>query len=60
MVGSSLVVSPANYMPSLAKQSGAAVIFVNKDETHLDHVADIFLKGSAGEIFTKLLEKVKE
>jgi NAD-dependent deacetylase len=60
MVGSSLVVSPANFMPNVAKESGAKVIFVNRDETYLDHVADIFLKGSAGEIFTNLINLIKK
>jgi NAD-dependent deacetylase len=60
MVGSSLVVSPANYMPSIAQKNGAKVIFVNKDETYMDDVADIFLKGSAGEIFTNLMKLIKE
>ena len=59
MVGSSLVVSPANFMPSIAQQNGAKVIFVNRDETYLDHVADIFLKGSAGEIFTEIMKGFK-
>ena len=58
MVGSSLVVSPANFMPSIAQQSGAKVIFVNRDETYLDHVADIFLKGNAGDIFTRLMKEL--
>jgi len=59
MVGSSLVVSPANFMPSIAKQSGARVIFINKDTTIMDDLADIFLRGSASELFTALMKKIK-
>ena len=59
MVGSSLVVSPANFMPSIAKQSGARIIFINKDTTIMDDLADIFLRGSASELFTALMKKIK-
>ncbi len=60
MVGSSLTVSPANVMPSIAKKSGAKVIFINRDNTMMDDIADVFLKGSAGEIFTELLKLMKK
>ncbi|MFX1258631.1 MAG: NAD-dependent deacetylase [Promethearchaeota archaeon] len=60
MVGSSLVISPANFMPGIAKQSGAKVIFINRDETLMDALADVFLKGSAGEIFTALIKTIKD
>ncbi|MHA1803266.1 MAG: SIR2 family NAD-dependent protein deacylase [Promethearchaeota archaeon] len=59
MVGSSLVVSPANLLPSLAKQQGAKLIFINKEETFMDDIADVVLRGKAGEIFTKLMALIK-
>ncbi|MFX1389158.1 MAG: NAD-dependent deacetylase [Promethearchaeota archaeon] len=59
MVGSSLLISPANFMPSIAKQYGAKIIFINRENTIMDDLADIFLKGSAGEIFTELLDKMQ-
>jgi len=59
MVGSSLVVSPANFMPSIAKQYGASVIFINKESTVMDNLADIFIFGGASEIFTALMKKIK-
>ena len=59
VVGSSLIVSPANYMPSIAKQYGARLIFINRENTIMDDLADVFLKGSAGEIFTELLKIIK-
>lgn len=58
MVGSSLVVSPANFMPSIAKQYGASIIFINRESTFMDNLADIFLQGSASEIFTALMKKI--
>ncbi|MFX0022943.1 MAG: NAD-dependent deacetylase [Candidatus Hermodarchaeota archaeon] len=59
VVGSSLLISPANYVPPTAKQYGAQLIFINRENTIMDDIADIFLKGSAGEIFTKLLKEIK-
>lgn len=59
MVGSSLAVSPANFMPSYARNGGAKIIFINRDPTMMDGIEDIFLMGSASEIFTKILEKLK-
>ncbi|MFX0069857.1 MAG: NAD-dependent deacetylase [Candidatus Hermodarchaeota archaeon] len=59
MVGSSLVVSPANYMPSIAKENGAKVIFINRDNTYMDELADIFLQGSASEIFTAIMNELR-
>ncbi len=56
VVGSSLLVSPANFIPSIAKQYGARLIFINRENTIMDDLADVFLKGSAGEIFTELLK----
>jgi len=49
-------VSPANFMPSIAKQYGAQLIFINRENTIMDNLADVFLKGIAGEIFTELLK----
>ena len=59
VVGSSLLVSPANFMLAIAKQYGSFVIFVNRDNTVMDELADVFLKGNAGEIFTQLLKYIK-
>lgn len=55
MVGSSLSVSPANFMPSIAKDQGAKIIYINRESTIMDDLADLILKGSAGEIFTELM-----
>lgn len=59
MVGSSLMVSPANLIPGIAKQNGAKVIFINRDPTMMDNLADLFLKGSSSEILSKIIEKLK-
>jgi NAD-dependent SIR2 family protein deacetylase len=59
MAGSSLTVSPANFMPSIAKKNGAQVIFVNLENTCMDDCADLFLKGRTGVILSEILEKLK-
>ncbi|MHA1149473.1 MAG: SIR2 family NAD-dependent protein deacylase [Promethearchaeota archaeon] len=60
MVGSSLMVSPANMIPAIAKQNGAKVIFINRDPTMMDEIADIFLKGSSSEILLRIIELLNE
>lgn len=61
IVGTSALVSPANTIPVMAKERGAKLIEVNKEETHLSgSMTDIFLQGSAGEIMPALTEAVRE
>jgi len=60
VAGTSAEVSPANTIPSVAKQNGAKVIEINKERTHLtDNITDIFLQGNTGEIIPALVEAVK-
>jgi NAD-dependent deacetylase len=47
-VGSSLVVYPAAGFPALAKRNGAGLAIINRDETHLDAVADVVVNRSIG------------
>lgn len=60
VIGSSLVVTPAAHMPQVAKENGAKLIILNKGETPFDGVADIRLWGTAGEIMSKVVKRVKE
>lgn len=57
-IGSSLVVYPAADLPALAKRCGAALVIVNRDPTGLDDWADHVLRGSAGEILPRLVERM--
>jgi len=59
MVGSSLLVSPANLLPAMAKANGAKIIFINKDPTPMDHLADVVLFGKAGEILPTVIKRIK-
>ncbi|MBW1731239.1 MAG: NAD-dependent deacylase [Deltaproteobacteria bacterium] len=60
VIGTSAVVSPANTIPTIAKQNHAKIIEINKERTHLtDSITDIFLQGGAGAIVESLVEEVK-
>jgi len=57
-IGSSLVVEPAASFPRLAKQSGAALVIINNQETPLDDFADIVIRQPIGETMRKLLRQL--
>jgi len=59
VVGSSLVVYPAAYMPLYAKQSGAKLVIVNMTPTPSDRIADVVIRASAGEVMERMLADVK-
>jgi NAD-dependent deacetylase len=59
VVGSSLQVYPAAYMPVYAKEAGARLVMVNLTPTHLDRVADVVIPGKAGEVMGRLVEAVR-
>jgi NAD-dependent deacetylase len=60
VVGSSLVVYPAAYMPLYAKEAGARLVIVNLTPTHLDHLADVVLPGRAGEMMARLVAALRQ
>ncbi|MFX1378387.1 MAG: Sir2 family NAD-dependent protein deacetylase [Promethearchaeota archaeon] len=60
VIGSSLVVSPAAYMPEIAKESGAKLIILNKGVTPLDNIADIRFDNLIEDVFPLIMEKVNE
>ena len=59
VIGSSLVVYPAANMPLMAKQSGAKLVIINLGETPLDDYADVLIRGRAGEVMERLVDRVK-
>lgn len=61
IVGTSALVSPANTIPVMAKEKGARLIEINREETHLTgSMTDVFLEGSAGEIIPALVKAIRE
>jgi NAD-dependent deacetylase len=59
VIGSSLVVQPAASMPLVAKEEGAKLIIINRDDTPFDHLADAVLHASAGEIMTEIITRIQ-
>jgi NAD-dependent deacetylase len=59
VVGSSLAVYPAAYMPTYAREGGARLVVVNLTPTRLDHLADVVLAGPAGSILAGLAGRIE-
>jgi NAD-dependent deacetylase len=60
VVGSTLVVYPAAYMPIYAHQSGAKLVIINLSSTPMDGEASVLIRAKAGEAMSKITEKLKE
>ena len=58
VVGTSLVVSPANLLPVYAKQNGATMIEVNIEQTPMSSSMDISLRSSAASALPVLLDTI--
>ncbi len=54
-VGSSLVVEPAASIPRVAKQAGARLVIVNREETPLDPFADWVEHGEIGSVLPEIV-----
>jgi NAD-dependent deacetylase len=57
VVGTSGLVYPAAGLPSDARRAGACVVIVNPEESGLDPVADVCVRGRAGEVLPLLLAR---
>ena len=58
-VGSTLSVYPAAYVPLEAKQTGARYVIVNQGPTEQDHLADVVVEGSAGEVLPAIVNALR-
>lgn len=52
-IGSTLIVEPAASIPRVAKEHGATLVIINRDETPLDDYADLVVRENAGEFLAK-------
>lgn len=59
-IGSSLAVYPAARMPEIAKSAGAKLIIVNREPTPLDSIADLAIRGEAGEVMGRVLALLEQ
>jgi NAD-dependent deacetylase len=60
VVGSTLIIYPAAYMPVYAVRAGARLVIVNLSDTPLDAQADVLIRARAGEAMSRIVERVKE
>ena len=58
VMGSSLVVYPAAAIPEQAVQNGAHLIIINRDETPLDHKADLVIHDSVSRCLDQIIKQV--
>ncbi len=59
VIGSTLVVYPAAYMPMYAVQAGAKLVIINLSPTPMDEEALVVIRARAGEAMTRIVEMVK-
>jgi NAD-dependent deacetylase len=59
VVGSTLVVYPAAYIPTYAKEAGATLAIINLTPTPFDHYAKVVIRGKAGEVMSRVMESVR-
>ena len=59
VLGSSLVVYPAAYMPAYAVESGAKLVIVNLDPTPMDSYAQVCIYEMVGQVLPRIVEGVK-
>ena len=59
VLGSSLVVVPAAYVPRYARRAGASLAIVNLEPTPLDREAELVLRAPAGAVMAAVLELVR-
>ena len=59
-IGSSLVVSPANEFPRMAKANGAKLVIINRGETPLDGMADLLFAEGISEVLPALVDRLNK
>jgi NAD-dependent SIR2 family protein deacetylase len=60
VVGSSLVVTPAAYMPKEALRAGAKLVVINKGETPFDLVCHLRFNEAIGEVLPQAVDELKK
>ncbi|MBN1829012.1 MAG: Sir2 family NAD-dependent protein deacetylase [Deltaproteobacteria bacterium] len=60
VVGSSLAVQPASFMPGYAKAAGASLVIVNMSPTPCDRLADVVITEMAGKIMPRIVTETKK
>ena len=58
VIGSTLVVYPAAYMPVYAVEAGAKLVIINLMPTPMDRFATVIIKHKAGEALPRIVDGV--
>ncbi len=58
VIGSTLLVHPAAFMPNFAKEAGAFLGIINLSSTSYDGQFDVLIRGKAGEVLSGVVEAV--
>jgi NAD-dependent deacetylase len=59
VIGSTLVIYPAAYVPTYAREAGAKLAIINLSSTPFDHYAEVIIRGKAGQIMSEVMERVR-
>ena len=59
VIGSTLAIYPAAYIPTYAREAGASLAIVNLTPTPFDQYASVIIRGKAGEIMSRVMEKIR-
>ncbi|MBO8181474.1 MAG: NAD-dependent deacylase [Archaeoglobus sp.] len=59
VIGTSAVVQPAASIPLITKRKGGKIVEINPDSTPLTSIADISIRGKAGEVLTAVFDEIK-
>ncbi|MCD6492935.1 MAG: NAD-dependent deacylase [Archaeoglobaceae archaeon] len=60
VAGTSAVVQPAASLPLIVRKNKGKIIEINPNETPLTAIADVSIRGKAGEVLSKIVELLKE
>lgn len=59
VLGSSLVVYPAAYMPAYAVEAGAKLVIINAEPTPMDAYADVCIRGMLGQVLPRIVDSLR-
>ena len=59
VIGSTLVIYPAAYIPTYATEAGAKLAIVNLTPTPFDQYAGVVIRGRAGDAMSRVMERVR-
>jgi len=60
IVGTSLVVSPANTLPIYAKQNNAILIEINPEKTEMSSEMDLIVRNTSASVLPEFVSMFKE